>query len=162
MQERIVDSTTLPATAATGNAALARPWLLLWDGDLSFTDEIIAPDFVAHAAPITGFGKDTIHGRAALKGWITGIRTIFPDLDFKIEVGPIVDRDYLVVRWRARGTYKGGFPGAPVSAIGRKVTFTGTDTLRVKYGQVAEHWANADSLWFVQQLGVTNVPGTNS
>jgi predicted ester cyclase len=149
-----------PATAApVSNASLAEPWRLLWNGELSQTDKIISPDFVAHAAPITGYGGDTIHGRDALKKWVSGINAIFPDLDFQIEVGPIVDRNYLVVRWRARGTYHGGFPGTPASAIGRKVTFTGTDTLRVKDGQLTEYWANADSLLFMQQLGVAQVPG---
>ncbi len=47
-----------------------------------------------------------------------------------------------------------GFPGASPEAVGGPVTFTGTDTLRVADGKLAEYWANADSLLFVQQLGV--------
>jgi hypothetical protein len=43
-------------------------------------------------------------------------------------------------------------------AVGREVIFTGTDTLRVAGGQLAEYWANADSLLFFQQLGVREVP----
>ena len=49
-------------------------------------------------------------------------------------------------------------PGAPAEAAGRELTFTGTDTLRVAGGQLAEYWANADSLLFFQQLGVREVP----
>jgi SnoaL-like polyketide cyclase len=64
----------------------------------------------------------------------------------------------MVVRWRARGTYRGGFPGASPEAAGREVTFTGTDTLRIADGMLAEYWANADSLLFFQQLGVREVP----
>ena len=41
----------------------------------------------------------------------------------------------------------------------RTVTFTGTDTLRIADGLLAEYWANADSLLFFQQLGVRDVPG---
>ena len=74
---------------------------------------------------------------------------------------PITDNGYLVVRWRAHGTYGGG-PGASTSAVGRKVTFTGTDTLRIVNGQIAEYWANADSLLFVQQLGSSEVPGATA
>jgi predicted SnoaL-like aldol condensation-catalyzing enzyme len=33
----------------------------------------------------------------------------------------------------------------PTSAVGRKVTFTGTDTLRIVDGKIAEYWANADT-----------------
>jgi hypothetical protein len=60
--------------------------------------------------------------------------------------------------WKARGTYQGGFPGAPSEAVGQEVSFTGTDTLRIADGKLAEYWANADSLLFFQQLGVREVP----
>ena len=62
----------------------------------------------------------------------------------------------LIVLWKARGTYRGGFPGAAPEAAGGEVTFTGT--LRIDDGMLAEYWANADSLLFVQQLGVGRCP----
>jgi hypothetical protein len=64
----------------------------------------------------------------------------------------------MVVRWSARGHYGSGFPGASDDATGREITFTGTDTLRVADGMLAEYWANADSLLFFPQLGVREVP----
>jgi len=140
------------------SAALASPWKDLWNGDLGIADQIIAADFVAHAAPVTGTGPDQIRGREALKGWISGIHAVLPDLAFVIEVGPITDDEHLVVRWKAHGTYRGGFPGALAEAIGRHVSFTGTDILRVAGGKLAEYWANTDSLLFFQQLGVREVP----
>ena len=143
---------------SSANAALAGPWKDLWNGDLSLTDKIIAEDFTAHAAPITGTGPDQIRGREALKGWISGIHAVLPDLSFVIEAGPITDDEHLVVRWKAQGTYHGGFPGAPTEAIGRHVSFTGTDILRTADGKLAEYWANTDSLLFFQQLGVREVP----
>jgi predicted ester cyclase len=143
------------------SAALAEPWKGLWNGDLSVTDKIIAEDFTAHAAPLTGTGGDEIHGRDALNQWVSGIHAILADLSFVIEVGPITDDEHLVVRWKARGTYRGGFPGASPEAVGRDVTFTGTDTLRIAGGKLAEYWANADSLLFFQQLGVREVPARN-
>jgi hypothetical protein len=146
------------ANTATFNAELAEPWRQLWNGDLSITDQIIAEDFVAHAAPITGVGGDEIHGREALNQWVSGINMLLADLNFEITVGPIATDDYLVVRWTAEGTYRGGFPGASEDAVGSAITFTGTDTLRVIDGMLTEYWANADSLLFVQQLGVTEVP----
>jgi len=114
----------------------------------------IAKDFVAHAAPLTGSGADQIRGREALNGWVSGIRSVIPDLMFTIEVGPITDADHLVIRWRAQGTYRGGLSGTGPESVGRKVNFTGTDTLRVADGMLAEYWANADSLLFFQQLGI--------
>ena len=145
--------------SSTANAALAEPWKDLWNGNLGLTEKkIIAGDFVAHAAPLTGTGTDQVHGREALNGWVSGIHAVLADLAFAIEVGPITDEEYMVVRWKARGTYRGGFPGAPPEAAGREVTFTGTDTLRIAGGMLAEYWANADSLLFFQQLGVREVP----
>jgi len=140
------------------NAALAEPWKDLWNGDLNLTDTIIAEDFTAHAAPLTGTGTNQIRGREALNGWVSGIRAILPDLAFVIEVGPITDDEHMVVRWKACGTYRGGFPGALPEAAGRTVTFTGTDTLRIADGKLAEYWANADSLLFFQQLGIREIP----
>ena len=123
------------------NAALTGPWQDLWNGDLSVTDKIIAEDFVAHAAPITGTGPDQVRGREALNAWVSGIHAILPDLSFVLDVGPITDDEHLVLRWKARGTYRGGFPGASPGALGREVTFTGTDTLRIADGMLAEYWA---------------------
>jgi hypothetical protein len=123
--------------SADDNAELAEPWRQLWNGDLSITNDLI----VAHAAPITGTGPDEIHGREALNQWVGGINALLPDLNFDITVGPIATDDHLVVRWAARGTYGGGFPGASEDAIGSVITFTGTDTLRVVDGTLAEYWA---------------------
>ena len=65
---------------------------------------------------------------------------LLPDLDFTIEVGPITTDQYLIVRWKARGHYGGGFPGASPDAVGREIVFTGTDTLRIENGKLAEYW----------------------
>ena len=43
-------------------------------------------------------------------------------------------------------------------AVGREVTFTGTDILRIADGKFAEYWGDADSLLFIQQLGVRKFP----
>jgi hypothetical protein len=144
--------------SSEASAGLAAQWKDLWNGDLGIADKIIAGDFLAHAAPLTGSGPDEIRGREALKGWISGIHTVLAGLTFAIEVGPITDHEHLVVRWRAHGSYRGGFPGAAPEAVGREVTFTGADILRTAGGKLAEYWANADSLLFVQQLGVRQIP----
>ncbi|MBX3478202.1 MULTISPECIES: ester cyclase [Alphaproteobacteria] len=138
---------------------LAERWRLLWNGDLALGREIIADDFVAHAAPMTGSGDDLIRGRTALEAWISGIHELLDELAFTYELGPITQGNLMAVRWRARGCYRGGFPGSPPEAIGRAVTFTGTDSLRTEDGCIVEYWGNADSLLFVQQLGVQTMPG---
>jgi steroid delta-isomerase-like uncharacterized protein len=148
-------STTMPNEA---DIMLAAQWKNLWNGDLGIADQIIAEDFVVHAAPLTGTGPDEIRGRDALKAWISGIHTVLTDLTFTIDVGPIADDEHLVVRWKADGTYRGGFPGAAPEAAGRELSFTGADILRIADGKLAEYWANADSLLFFQQLGIREIP----
>ena len=144
--------------AAAENKALWERWADLWNGNLALAEEIIAPDFVAHAAPITGVGSDEVHGRAALQGWIQGIRTAISDLQFTTQVGPLAEGDLVAGRWVARGTYRGGLPGATATS-GTVLTFTGTDTWRVAGGQIVEYWANADSLLLMQQLGAVSTRG---
>jgi hypothetical protein len=102
--------------SAGGSGVAARgatgPWKDLWNGDLSLTDKIIAEDFTAHAAPITGTG--TRRDPRPRRGQRLGQRHPRhpPDLTFTIDVGPVTDEEHLVVRWKAHGTYGGGFPGA--------------------------------------------------
>lgn len=128
-------------------------WADLWNGDLALADQIISPDFVAHFVPLSG-GVGNVHGPRDLQQWIRTAQGLLPDLSFIIDVGPIIDGNMVAGRWKATGTYQGSLPGTPASVIGKQVTFTGTDTLRVENGQIVEYWANADSLDLMQQLGV--------
>ncbi|WP_461712396.1 hypothetical protein [Streptomyces sp. DSM 41013] len=50
-------------------------------------------------------------------------------------------------------SYDGSFPGAKAPA-GTVVTFTGTDTLRIRDGWFVEYWLNADGLHMLRQLQV--------
>lgn len=140
--------------ADTSNTSLAEPWRQLWNGDLTRLDALVAEDILIHAVLVGGTGDGTLRGRTALGGWIAGLHAVMDGLAFAIEVGPIADADHLVIRWRAHGTYRGGFPGTPMDAVGCEVDFTGTDILRVAYGVLAEYWVNSDMLLLMQQLGM--------
>lgn len=50
------------------------------------------------------------------------------------------------------------FPALHPRRPAGEVTFTGTDTLRIAGGKLAGYRANADSVLFIQQLGVRHVP----
>lgn len=133
---------------------LADDWVALWNGDLTQTRRIVAEGFVAYAAPLMGGAPGATTGRDALDGWVRGIHAVLSDLRFTVQLGPFCDGDTVVLRWRADGTYAGGVPGATAPA-GGAVEFFGTDTLRIDDdGLIAEYWANADSLWFAQQIGL--------
>jgi predicted ester cyclase len=135
-------------------SGLVESWLKLWNGDYSEAEALISSDFVIHAAMLDGGDGSGAGGPQGLVGWVGQTRAALPDLDFTVEVGPVVEDDHLALRWSARGTYAGGFPGA-AAAAGTKVAFTGTDLLRVQHGQLAEYWVNSDMHVLLAQLQVS-------
>jgi predicted ester cyclase len=142
------------------NAALLAQWADLWGGNIALADDLVPDDFVTHVAPLPWAADvgETV-GREALKQWVSGgVRLLIPDMRFSVDVGPIADEHYMVVRWKVEGTYNGGVPGSALDAVGRTVAFTGTDIVRIEDGKFAEYWLNADSLFFMQQIGVHEVP----
>jgi len=79
-------------------------------------------------------------------------------LIYRPDVGPIADEERFVVRSKAQGNYHGGMPSVSAETVGRTVGFSGTDTLRIEGGKMAEFWRNTDSVLFAQQLGMVPVP----
>ncbi|WP_405164221.1 ester cyclase [Nocardia sp. NBC_01499] len=127
-------------------------WLTIWNGDFTPANDIVAQDFSVHAAMMDG-GGDAAQGPDGLIGWIAQTRAAFTELVFNVAVGPIVDRDYLAIRWVAVGTYGGGFPGATAPA-GTAIRFTGTDIVRIEQNKIAEYWVNSDVHVLLTTLGV--------
>ncbi|MEV0297507.1 ester cyclase [Nocardia sp. NPDC050710] len=132
---------------------IAQAWTDIWNGDLSLVEGTVHPDFVSHAAPLLGGPPADTAGRDKLDIWVGGIRAAVPDLRFTVQVGPLVDEPYLVLRWLGRGTYQSGLPGAAPGPT--PIEFFGTDILKVTDNLISEYWANADSMWVVQQLGIS-------
>lgn len=141
------------ASAAAKHARLIDTWLQLWNGDYRHAGRIISPDVRVHAPLLDGGDGSAIKGPQGFVAWISQTRAALPDLEFSIEVGPIVKGDHFALRWTAKGTYAGGIPGAGAPA-GTPVSFTGIDLVRVQDGQVAEYWLNADTLGLLTQLQV--------
>jgi predicted ester cyclase len=131
--------------------AMLDDWLRLWNGDYGRAPGIISPDFRVHAALLDGGDGSSIRGVDGLVAWIAQTRAAFPDLRFTEQVTPLVDGRYASIRWTATGTYAGGFPGAEAEP-GTVVTFTGTDTLRMRDGRFVEYWVNTDTLQLLTQL----------
>ncbi|MFI9402417.1 ester cyclase [Nocardia sp. NPDC052316] len=128
-------------------------WMSLWNGDYAVAEQVVAPDFRLHAALLGGGDGSVVHGPDGLAEWIAQTRAPFTELVFSVEVGPIVERDHLAIRWIAVGTYHAGFPGATAPS-GTAVRFTGTDILRLARDRIAEYWVNSDMHVLLATLGV--------
>jgi hypothetical protein len=111
----------------------------LWNGDLDAAHELVSPDFVVHQERIDQVPSENVRGPDAVVRMIRDSQAILSDLTFEITVGPIVEDDLVAGRWIGRGTYRGTMPGAS-AAPGTRVTFGGSDILRVVDGRFSEYW----------------------
>jgi steroid delta-isomerase-like uncharacterized protein len=120
----------------------------VWNGrNVDVVDEIVASDFVIHAAS----PEKEIHGREGVRNQFADLRAAFPDLHFTIK-DHIAEGDRVVTRWAAQGTHLGAFQGIPPT--GKQVELTGIDIDRIANGKIVECWINMDELGLMQQLGV--------
>ena len=134
------------------NKALVRRWFAEADrGNDNIIDELCAPDYVDHSPPLPGMGS----GNAAVRQANAALREAFPDTVHIIE-DQIAEGDMVVTRLRGRATFTGEILGIP--ANGKVVEITGISIHRLVDGKLVEHWANADLLGFMQQLGALPTP----
>lgn len=120
----------------------------IWNrGQMAMADMIYTPDYIDHDPAAT----HTMRGPEAVKQNATMYRTAFPDLHLHIE-DTISDGDKVVVRWTSTGTHTGDLQG--IAPTGRSTSSTGITIARFVNGQIAEEWANWDTLGLMRQLGV--------
>ncbi len=110
------------------------------------------PEFALHRIPPPRI-PDQAGGREGLLAWVRQSRSLFPDLRFIVEVGPIVDGETVAGRWVGEGTYQGGIAGS-TAPVGTRVRFHGNDIWRAEGGVIREYWLSDDLLDLMQQLGV--------
>ncbi len=101
----------------------------LWNGDIAVAEEICAADFVGHWP----HEPAKVRGPQALAAVVRETRGYFEELEFTVEVGPIIEGDLVAARWRGRGTSQG-----------TAVSLSGHDFLRVRDGRFAEYWVIAE------------------
>lgn len=134
------------------NKALVRRWFEEADkGNLDIIDEICAPDYVDHSPPLPGMGE----GAEAVKRANTALGSAFPDTVHIVE-DQIAEGDKVVTRLRGRGTFLGECLG--IQPNGKVIEITGISIHRIENGKLVEHWANADILSFLQQMGAIPTP----
>jgi steroid delta-isomerase-like uncharacterized protein len=114
-------------------------------GDERALEAVIAPDVVDHT-PLPGVPK----GRAGVKAIFDMFRAAFPD--FRADVlDQVAEGDKVVTYKTFSGSQRGEFMGIPPT--GRHVRFNLIDIVRMRDGQVVEHWNVVDLASLMQQLG---------
>jgi steroid delta-isomerase-like uncharacterized protein len=114
-------------------------------GNLDVIDELIADHFVEHEE-FPGISQD----KEGVRQFFSMFRSAFPDMHMEPH-DVLADGDLLCCRATMSGTQRGEFMGMPPS--GKRFEVTGFDLLRVRDGQVTEHWGLMDAMKMMQQLG---------
>lgn len=114
--------------------------------DADAFDELNHPDFVNLSAP-PGLPTDKEGGKIFLWGFFQAFRDAHWTVDDMIAEG-----DRVATKKTFSGTHTG--PLGDIPATGNSVNIEFVDILRLRDGQIVEHWLSMDQLLFMQQLGV--------
>jgi steroid delta-isomerase-like uncharacterized protein len=120
-------------------------------GNLVAVNELFAANAVLHN-PLT---PEPLRGTEAIKQFVTGGRTTFPDFHFTVE-DVFGEGNQFAVRWTFRGTCQGEFAGIP--STGRQAIVPGVTIFHLVGGKIAEMWVNWNVLSLMQQLGGGTTP----
>ena len=136
-----------------------RSMQIMRSGSRADFEEVIHPEAVNREA------KDEppecrAPGPAALYATALWLRGAFSDLDFEVHEA-VTQGDLVVIHNTMSGRHTGAMveyderarPSQVFPPTGRRFASTQTHWLRVKDGQVIEHWANRDDLATALQLG---------
>jgi steroid delta-isomerase-like uncharacterized protein len=120
-------------------------------GDFALFDELFAEDFVDHT-PQPGTTPD----KAGVRVLYSRLREAFPD--FRPEIHwQTVDAEIVTTFKTYHGTHLGDFLG--IGPTGRTIHFETVDAMRVRNGQITDHWGVANLYSVLQQLG--QLPSTS-
>ncbi|MBV9278542.1 MAG: ester cyclase [Chloroflexi bacterium] len=129
-------------------AVLVRYYDEIWNqGRLEVCDELIAPDYVNHSAPL----PDLTPGPEGLKQTVAAVRRAFPDVHYTIE-DMVIGRNKAALRVTMRGTHRGEFLG--VAPTGRAIEVQEHPIEHLRDGQIVAHWHQIDDLGLQRQLGL--------
>ena len=107
-------------------------------GDSEAVFEFFSSDFHSHVAERVSPERVGTDVRNEEQQWWQQVRSSFPDMTFTVDL--LIESDDLVVsNWTVKGTHT-GTPFYDVPASGLPVTINGTAILRIRDGQIVEHW----------------------
>lgn len=126
--------------------------------NLAVCDEIMAEDFVEHAAPpFAPSAPGRVNGPQAMRGTVEWLLAQFPDLYMTIEA-MVAEGDTVAVRVLSQGTNLGALNGL-MPPTGKRFSARQSHWFRVADGRLAEHWATREDLPTMLQLGIIQPPG---
>jgi steroid delta-isomerase-like uncharacterized protein len=107
-------------------------------GDTDAVYEFWSPDFVSHVTARVAPDRVGSDVRCDEQYWWEQARNAFPDMTFTVNL--LIEHDDIVVsNWTVKGTHTGtAFYDVPPS--GDAVEINGTAILRIRDGQIVEHW----------------------
>lgn len=107
-------------------------------GDTEAVFEFWSPDFVSHVTERVNPARVGTDVREQEQLWWQTARRAFPDMTFTVNL--LIESDDLIVsNWTVKGTHTGdAFYAVPPS--GEPVEINGTAILRMRDGQIVEHW----------------------
>jgi steroid delta-isomerase-like uncharacterized protein len=107
-------------------------------GDSEAVYEFWSEDFHSHVTERVSPDRVGTDIRDEEQLWWQQVRSAFPDMTFTVDL--LIESDDLVVsNWTVKGTHTGtAFFDVPAS--GQPVTINGTAILRIRDGQIVEHW----------------------
>lgn len=128
----------MPEEVIEQNKAIMRRMLEAFNtGDTKVIPELLHPDLKDHSL---GLGLERVvrqsHPMRKVEIQITRDKEVFPDRNFKEEF-LLAEGDRVVLHWSMTGTNTGPILGRPPT--GRKVSWTGTEFVRIKDGKIIEH-----------------------
>jgi hypothetical protein len=108
--------------------ALYQRWINeLWAGK-PVAVEIVSDDFVGH------WPDRDVRGPQELQAIVDQTHAMFSELDFTVEIGPIVEGDLMAARWIGTGATEEG-----------PQRFTGNDIMRFDDGRIVEYWTGTSA-----------------
>lgn len=142
-------------TTLEENKEIVRRLSAVWDGDLDVVDELVAEDFTNHNPLV----PDAPPGPEGFERNVSALRAAFPDIEFVTE-DVVAEGDRVVIRAVGRGTHEGELMG--IEPTGRKVTLSTIVIFRIEDGQIAERWAQSDTMGMLRQMGALPDPADRS
>lgn len=118
---------------------------LLNAGRFELAEKYLDPVVVSHN-PFPGQAP----GIDGFVGALREFRAAFPDLSVRA-THYVAEGDKVVGRFEVQGTHQGEFMG--LAPTGRAVHYEEIAIVRLAGGRIVEHWAVADALAILQQLG---------